>query len=111
MIEFYKTLSKFFGIDMFNITYTIRNPKEKELWKSIEEKAKQGLNEFLKECEEKHSYWGWPWVSPELTKEEQDFLNKIHEKYYGKDYYITDPISQKQCDYSWYIDIKDRIIY
>ena len=50
MIEFYKTLSKFFGIDIFGITYTIRDPEEKAMWNHIIEKANRGYDEFCTEC-------------------------------------------------------------
>lgn len=109
MIEFFKTLSKFFGFDVFNITYTLKD-NEIELWKSIEQKAKTGYNEFCKECEKDPNYWGWPWVSPRLTQEESEFLENLHYKFFGLTY-IVDPIGCAQVDYVWYKDIKDRIIY
>lgn len=109
MIEFYKTLSKFFGIDMFGMTYTIRNQEEKAMWDNIVKKAKRGFQEFWEECEKDPDYMSWPWMSPCLTKEESELLNKIHEYFYPGDY-IVDPIGCAQADYAWYEDVKDRII-
>ena len=111
MIKFFKTLSKFFGIDIFGMTYTIRDAKEKELWNSIVEKAECGYQEFLTECKKDSylSYMHWPWMSPSLTKEESKFIKNLHYKFFGLDY-IVDPIGCAQVDYAWYEDIKDRII-
>ena len=109
MIEFYKTLSQFFGIDMFGITYTIRNPEEKAMWDNIVKKAECGYKEFWEECEKDPNYMSWPWMSPGLTKEESEFIEKLHYKFFGNDY-IVDPIGCAQADYMWYDDIKDRII-
>ena len=109
MIEFYKTLSKFFGIDMFGMTYTIRDPEEKAMWDNIVKKAERGFKEFWEECERDPDYWSWPWMSPGLTTEESKFIENLHYKFFGLDY-IVDPIGCAQADYKWYEDIKDRII-
>lgn len=108
MINFFKTLSNFFGHDFFNMTYTLKD-EEKELWESIVKKAERGDKEFIEECRKSEEYMGWPWMSPGLTKEEQSFLYKLHYKFYGEDY-IVDPIRCAQADYAWYDDVKDRII-
>ena len=108
MIEFYKTLSKFFGIDIFGMTYTLKD-EEKGLWNSIVEKAERGYQEFWEECEKDPNYMSWPWMSSGLTKEESEFLETLHYKFFGLDY-IVDPIGCAQADYMWYKDIKDRII-
>lgn len=109
MIEFFKTLSKLFGIDMFGMTYTIRDSEEKSMWNIIVKKAERGYKEFWRECEKDINYMGWPWMSPGLTKEESEFIEKLHHKFFGNDY-IVDPIGCAQADYMWYEDIKDRII-
>lgn len=109
MIEFFKTLSKFFGFDVFNMTYTLKD-NEIELWKNIVKKAECGFKEFCEECEKSPDYWGWPWMSPGLTKEESELLENLHYNFFGLDY-IVDPISCAQADYQWYKDIKDKIIY
>ena len=109
MIEFFKTLSKFFEIDKSGMTYTIRDSEEKLMWNSIVKKAERGYQEFWKECEKDRNYMGWPWMSPGLTKEESEFIETLHNKFFGLDY-IVDPISCSQADYMWYKDVKNRII-
>lgn len=109
MIEFYKTLSKLFGIDMFGMTYTIRDNEEKTMWNNIVKKAECGYQEFWRECEKDPNYMSWPWMSPGLTKEESELLDKIHEYFYPGDY-IVDPICASQANYMWYEDVKNRII-
>lgn len=109
MIKFFKILAKFFGIDFFNMTYTLKE-NEIELWKNIEQKAKTGYDEFWEECKKDPDYMSWPWMSPDLTKEESEFIETIHYKFFGLTY-IVDPIGCAQADYMWYEDIKNRIIY
>lgn len=109
MIEFFKTLSKFFEIDKSGMTYTIRDPEEKLMWNSIVKKAERGYQEFWKECEKDRNYMGWPWMSPGLTKEESEFIENLHNKFFGIDY-IVDPVVCSQADYMWYEDVKNRII-
>lgn len=109
MIKFFKILSKFFGHDFFNMTYTLKG-NEIELWESIIKKAECGYQEFWEECEKDPNYMSWPWMSPGLTKEESEFIETLHYKFFGLDY-IVDPIGCAQADYMWYEDIKDRIIY
>ena len=108
MIKFFKTLSKFFGIDFFNMTYTLKG-NEIELWTSIVRKAKEGYNEFIEECKKDDKYYGWPWMSPHLTTDERALIDKIHEYFYPGDY-IVDPIGGAQADYAWYDDIKNKVI-
>ena len=108
MIKFFKTLSKIFGIDFFNMTYTLKDD-EKELWNSIVEKAERGNKEFIEDCIKRKEDMGWPWMSPNLTKEESEFLDNLHYKFFGLDY-IVDPIGCAQADYAWYDEVKDRII-
>ena len=109
MIEFFKTLSKFFEIDRSGMTYTIRDPEEKLMCNSIVKKAERGYQEFWKECEKDRNYMGWPWMSPGLTKEESEFIETLHNKFFGLDY-IVDPVGCSQADYMWYKDVKNRII-
>lgn len=52
---------------------------------------------------------GWPWMSPGLTKEESEFIETLHNKFFELDY-IVDPIGCSQADYMWYKDVKNRII-
>jgi len=83
---------------------------ETRIWNSIQIKAAKGYDEFCEECIKDKNYWGWPWVSPGLIKEEQELIRKIHEYFYPGDY-IVDPIGCAQADYAWYSDIKNKIIY
>jgi hypothetical protein len=82
--------------------------EEKAIWYSIQEKATKGYDEFCEECRKDEKYWGWPWVSPGLTKEEQELVRKIHEYFYPGDY-IVDPIGVSQADYLWYKEIKHKV--
>lgn len=109
MIEFFKSLSKLFEIDKSGMTYTICDPEEKLMWNSIVKKAECGYQEFWKECEKDRNYMGWPWMSPGLTKEESEFIETLHNKFFGLDY-IVDPVGCSQADYMWYKDVKNRII-
>lgn len=76
------------------------------LWKSIQQKAQNGFNEYNSK-DDKENYMGC-WVSPKLTKEERELLNKIHEYFYPGDY-IVDSVGGAQADYIWYEDIKDKV--
>ena len=107
MNNFFKKLAKFFGRDFFNMTYTLKG-NEIELWKSIIEKAKIGYDEWY---EETHGddLCG-PWIK-DYTIEENNLLDKIHHKLYGKDWWIAMPISTAQVNYVMYDDIKDKVIY
>ena len=84
-------------------------PEEESLWVSIEQKAIKGYNEFCDECRKDPDYWGWPWMSPNLTHEERALVDKIHAVYFGKDYYLTSPISVAQGDWAFYDDIKNKV--
>ena len=81
--------------------------EEAILWKSIQQKAQNGFVEYDSK-DDKENYMGC-WVSPKLTKEESELLDKIHEYFYPGDY-IVDPVGAAQADYIWYEDIKDKII-
>lgn len=76
------------------------------LWKSIQQKAQNGFDEYNSK-DDKENYIGC-WVSPKLTKEERELLNKIHEYFYPGDY-IVDSVGGAQADYIWYEDIKDKV--
>lgn len=107
MIEFFKTLSKFFGFDVFNMTYTLKE-NEIELWKIIEEKAKIGYTEWLEKT--KGDDICGPWIK-DITEEEVKLINKIHEYFFGKDWCIAIPMSTSQVCSVQYDDIKNKVIY
>ena len=48
-------------------------------------------------------------MSPKLTVEERALVNKIHAVYFGKDYYLIDPIGVAQGDWAFYDDIKEKV--
>lgn len=84
----------------------ILNNEEKKLWDSIINKAQCGYHEWNTK-EDKYDYLS-PWMSPHLTKEEQNLINKIHEYYYPGDYIIC-PTGAAQADYVWFSDIKSKV--
>ena len=53
----------------------ILNNEEKKLWDSIINKAQSGYHEWNAK-EDKYDYLS-PWMSPHLTKEEQNIIDKI----------------------------------
>ena len=84
----------------------ILNNEEKTLWDSIINKAQCGYHEWNAK-EDKYDYLS-PWMSPHLTKEEQNLIDKIHEYYYPGDYIIC-PTGAAQADYVWFLDIKNKV--
>ena len=84
----------------------ILNNEEKKLWDSIINKAQCGYHEWNTK-EDKYDYLS-PWMSPHLTKEEQNLIDKIHEYYYPGDYIIF-PTGAAQADYVWFLDIKNKV--
>lgn len=84
----------------------ILNNEEKKLWDSIINKAQSGYHEWNAK-EDKYDYLS-PWMSPHLTKEEQNLIDKIHEYYYPGDYIIC-PTGAAQADYVWFSDIKNKV--
>ena len=84
----------------------ILNDEEKKLWNSIINKAQSGYHEWNAK-EDKYDYLS-PWMSPHLTKEEQNLIDKIHEYYYPGDYIIC-PTGAAQADYVWFSDIKSKV--
>ena len=80
--------------------------KEGILWKSIQQKAQNGFIEYNSK-NDKENCMGC-WVSPKLTKEESQLLDKIHEYFYPGDY-IVDSVGGAQANYIWYEDIKDKV--
>lgn len=89
--------------DNFKFSYRLSN-EEKHIWKSIEEKSNNGLIE----CQCEYGNNATPWIQ-ELTEEELKLLNKIHDYFYGENWYIADPLGAKQVQYIMYDDIKDKV--
>lgn len=88
-------------------TYKL-STEEVILWESIQQKAQNGFIEYNSK-DNKEDYMGC-WMSPHLTKEESELLDKIHEYFYPGDY-IVDPIGASQANYIWYSDIKNKVKY
>lgn len=83
--------------------------EEAILWDSITKKASKGYYEFCEQCKKDDNYnVSWPWMSPYLTKEEDELITKIHEYFYPYDY-IVDPISASQAAYAWYDEIRHKV--
>ena len=83
---------------------------EISLWRNIIEKATNGYGKSIKYYEKHPNTLYWPWVSPKLTDLESELLQKIHDKFYGEDYYIDDPISPSQVNFILYNNVKDKVI-
>ena len=82
------------------------------LWRSIEEKANKGYEEYLeKQKIQKIDYFFPPIRIKGITDEERDLLDKIHAKYYGDDWYVTISMSMEQVCYVEYNDIKNKVYF
>lgn len=86
----------------FKQSYVLNN-EERPLWNNIQQKAINGWIEYCKQTEVSN-----PWTQP-LSKEEYELLDKIHAKYYGEDWYITDSLGGTQCTYIMFKDIEDKV--
>jgi len=82
--------------------------EEIPIWESIVLKEYQGYLEWYEKT--KGDDLCGPWIK-DITPEEVALLDKIHEKYYGNDWWIATPISTAQVCYVEYEDIKDKVIY
>ena len=79
---------------------------EKILWESLKVKAKLGYNEWL--ARTKGDDLCGPWIK-DYTKEENNLLDKIHEYFYGKNWYVALSISGAQVNYIMFNDIMHKI--
>ena len=86
----------------FKQSYVLNN-EERPLWNNIQQKAINGWIEYCKQTEVSN-----PWTQI-LSKEEYELLDKIHAKYYGEDWYITDPLGATQVHYIMFKDIEDKV--
>ena len=100
----YKTI-KFWWRSLFKYKLTGR---EVELWGTIEKKVNDGFIEWYAKTQG-DDLCG-PWIA-NITPEETSLIEKIHEKYYGKDWWIAMPIGVAQVSYIQYQNIKDKIYY
>lgn len=84
------------------------NDNEKKLWCSIISKANVGYKEWFE-----HTHGDdlcGPWIK-DCTEEEEELIEKIHEYFYGEDWYVVMPLSYAQINYVMYYDIKDKLKY
>jgi hypothetical protein len=82
--------------------------EERPIWETIVKKAIEGYNEYEDQTKNNEYSYMCPWTKP-LEQNEYDLLDKIHKKYYGEDWYITDPIGGTQATYIMYEDVKDKV--
>ena len=105
---FKRIWGKIRGIEITYPMY-VMSSRERKLWKSIEQKAKEGYDEWYHSKYNSEDYYCPPWTKP-LTRAEELVLNHIHKKIYGSHWYITDPLGWTQCNYISYEDCKNRVI-
>ena len=51
-----------------------------------------------------------PWIK-DIIPEEIRLIDKIYNKFYGDDWYVSLPISTAQVSYSQYNNIKNKVIW
>lgn len=98
-----KRIKKIFN-RIFGLKYNL-NENEKILWNSILEKAKYSKKEWPFPS---NQYYCTPWIN-NINNEESQLLDKIHDMFYGKNYFIVDPVSGKQAHFIWFDDIKNKV--
>lgn len=91
-----------------NIKENKLSDEEIQILNSVEEKAKEGYNEWYN-ITHGDDHCG-PWIS-DLTPEEKKLIDNLHEKYYGLDWYVNISIGVKQVYYIKYMDIRDKVIF
>ena len=105
--------SLYLCVDWKDIKFWWRNRKnyiltseERPIWENIDKKAHEGFDEWYKKTGG-DDLCG-PWIK-DITPEEVNLLDKIHERYYGSDWCVAIPISTAQVCYVEYEDIKDKV--
>lgn len=104
--NFFKSLAKFFGRDLFNKIYILNND-EKVSWNNIISKANDGFIEWIKQT--KGNDLRGPWIK-DITPEEIRLIDKIHSKF-NKDWMWAVPISQSQVCYIQFAQIESKVIW
>ena len=96
---------------MIEITFPILilSCRERKYWHSIKQKAKEGYNEWYHSKYNSDDYYCPPWTK-DLTRAEDFVLRRLHDKVYGKNWYIEDPLGWTQCNYIMYRDLKWRVL-
>ena len=85
----------------------ILSDEERKIWDNIKIKANIGYKEWLNKTHG-DDICG-PWIK-DIQVEEIELIERIHDKFYGKDWYIAVPISTSQCCYVEYEYIKNKVI-
>lgn len=104
--KFFKALAIFFGRDLFNKIYILNN-EEKLIWNNIVDKANEGFAEWAERTKGNDLCGSW---IKDITPEEIRLIDKIYNKFYGDDWYVSLPISTAQVSYSQYNNIKNKVI-
>lgn len=113
-------LQEFLKIDLINNMKIINSIKlwwkslfkykltdeEKLIWNSIVIKECEGYKEWLEKT--KGDDICGPWIK-DITKEEVELIDKIHEHFYGEDWWIAVPISTAQVCSVMLDDIKNKV--
>ena len=86
--------------------YYLLEDNEREIWQNIIAKANKGYNEWYNETHG-NDLCG-PWIV-DIKPEEIALLDKIHEMFYGKDWYVVMSLPESQCCYVEYEDIKNKV--
>ena len=81
--------------------------EESKLWNNISNKASNGYIEWFAKTQG-DDICG-PWIS-DYNDEERKLVDKIHQYYYGTNWWIATPISGAQVMYVMYEDIKNKVI-
>lgn len=82
--------------------------EECKLWNSILNKDAIGYTEWLEKT--KGDDICGPWIK-DITNEEVKLIDKIHEHFFGKNWWIAVPMSNAQVYAAMFDDIKNKVIY
>lgn len=84
--------------------------EESAIWHSISQKARDGYLEWIENRENRNRVI-YPCYTQMLQPCEIELLKKIHERYFGKDFYIAFPLGQNQVNWIMYQDICHKVRY
>lgn len=104
--NFFKALAIFFGRDFFNSVYILEQD-EQEIWNNIITKANIGYIEWYNKTNGDDLCGAW---IKDITPKEIRLIDKIYNKFYGDDWYVSLPLATAQVSYSQYNNIKNKII-
>lgn len=91
---------------IFNVYFLL--PDEKRTWHIIGERMRAGEREWHEQGFPNSKILSPCWCTP-MLKSEKLLLKKIHEHFYGNNWYIADPLGETQIAYIMYEDIKNRV--